>query len=162
MASVQVSSHLKRLGTGDPTTVWVEGVKKTAALMVVERFRYTVQCEGNAKILPWQSVVVDEEESGKEEEEDLAKEEKEEEEPKVQAQLKRRRKRKHSEVDNAHYKHFSYFYQRPVLVFRYCRCCVCRRLCVSVCQSLACLHDNSGPIQARITKIWVKGAKQLG
>ena len=37
--------------------------------------------------------------------------------------------------------------------------CVCRCLCVSVCQSLVCLRDNSGPVQARITKIWVKGAK---
>ena len=72
MASVQVSSLLKRRGTDDPITVWVEGVKTTAALMVVDRFRYTVTvlCEGNTKILPWQSVVVDEEESGTEEEED--------------------------------------------------------------------------------------------
>ena len=26
------------------------------------------------------------------------------------------------------------------------------RVCLSVCQSLACPHDNSGPVQARITK----------
>ena len=29
---------------------------------------------------------------------------------------------------------------------------VCVYVCLSVCQSLACLHDNSEPIQARITK----------
>ena len=37
----------------------------------------------------------------------------------------------------------------------YCRClrlCVCVSVCLSVCQSLACPRDNSGPIQARITK----------
>ena len=45
------------------------------------------------------------------------------------------------------------FYPRPVLAFGYCH-----RLrlwvCVSVCvyQSRACPHDNSSPIQARITK----------
>ena len=45
------------------------------------------------------------------------------------------------------------FCPRPVLAFGYCH-----RLrlwvCVSVCmyQSQACLHDNSSPIQARITK----------
>ena len=36
-----------------------------------------------------------------------------------------------------------------------CVCvCVCVRLsvCPSVCQSLACPHDNSSPVQVRITK----------
>ena len=45
------------------------------------------------------------------------------------------------------------FNPRPVLAFGYCRClrlCVC--LCLSVCKSLACPRDNSGPVQARITK----------
>ena len=40
-------------------------------------------------------------------------------------------------------------YPRPVLAFGYCRClrlCVC--VCLSVCQSLACPCDNSGPVQA--------------
>ena len=43
----------------------------------------------------------------------------------------------------------------PVLAFWYCRCL---RLCVCMCVylSLACLHDNSGPIQARITKFGSK------
>ena len=50
------------------------------------------------------------------------------------------------------------FYPRPVLAsprivwaYGYCRCL---RLCVyqSVCQSLACPRDNSGSVQARITK----------
>ena len=46
---------------------------------------------------------------------------------------------------------FTYhFYRRPVLAFGYCHrlhLCVCVRVCVcqSECQSLACLHDNSGP-----------------
>ena len=43
------------------------------------------------------------------------------------------------------------FYPRPVLAFGYCH-----RLrlwvCVCVYQSRACPHDNSSPIQARITK----------
>ena len=41
------------------------------------------------------------------------------------------------------------FYPRPVLASGYCRC-LC--LCVCVYQSLACPHDNSSPVQARITK----------
>ena len=41
------------------------------------------------------------------------------------------------------------FYPRPVLASGYCRC-LC--LCVCVYQSLACPHDNSPPVQARITK----------
>ena len=43
----------------------------------------------------------------------------------------------------------SIFYPRPVLASGYCRC-LC--LCVCVYQSLACPHDNSSPVQARITK----------
>ena len=43
---------------------------------------------------------------------------------------------------------YSYhFYPRPVLGIGYCRC-----LCVCVYQSLTCPHDNSSPVQARITK----------
>ena len=42
-----------------------------------------------------------------------------------------------------------YCYPRPVLASGYCH-----RLCLCVCvyQSLACPHDNSSPVQARITK----------
>ena len=52
------------------------------------------------------------------------------------------------------------FYPRPVLAFRYCRCL---RLCVRVCvyQSLACPHDNSPLVQARITKFGTKVQKTL-
>ena len=39
--------------------------------------------------------------------------------------------------------------------------CVCVCVCLSVCQSLACLRDNSGPIQARITKFGPKMQKTL-
>ena len=45
------------------------------------------------------------------------------------------------------------FYPRPVLA-GYCCClslCVC--LCLCVCVSIACPHDNSSPVQARITKV---------
>ena len=45
------------------------------------------------------------------------------------------------------------FYPRPVLAFGYChrlRLCVCP--CVCVYQSLACPHDNSSAVHARITK----------
>ena len=42
-----------------------------------------------------------------------------------------------------------HFYPRPVLASGYCRC-LC--LCVCVYQSLACPHNNSSPVQARITK----------
>ena len=43
------------------------------------------------------------------------------------------------------------FYPRPVLAFGYCRC-------ISLCvyQSLACPHDNSGPVQASITNFKIK------
>ena len=34
--------------------------------------------------------------------------------------------------------------------------CVCPSVCLSVCQSLACPRDNSGPVQARITKFGPK------
>ena len=47
------------------------------------------------------------------------------------------------------------FYPRPVLAFGYChrlRLCVCPCVCVCVYQSLACPHDNSSAVQARITK----------
>ena len=60
------------------------------------------------------------------------------------------------------------FYPRPVLAFGYCRClrlcvcvCVCVSVCLSVCQSLACPGDNSGPVQARITKFGPKMQKTL-
>ena len=50
-----------------------------------------------------------------------------------------------------------FYYPRPVLAFGYChrlRLWVCVSVCVYVCvyQSRACPHDNSSPIQARITK----------
>ena len=54
------------------------------------------------------------------------------------------------------------FYPRPVLAFGYCRClhlCVC--VCLSVCQSLACPRNNSGPVQARISKFGPKMQKTL-
>ena len=54
------------------------------------------------------------------------------------------------------------FYPRPVLAFGYCRCLrlyVC--VCPSVCQSLACPRDNSGPVQARIAKFGPKMQKTL-
>ena len=63
------------------------------------------------------------------------------------------------------------FYSRPVLAIRYCRClclleCLCMcvwgsSVCQSVCQSLACPRDNSGPVQARITKFGPKMQKNL-
>ena len=46
--------------------------------------------------------------------------------------------------------------------FGYCRClrlCVC--VCLCVCESLACRRDNSGPVQARITKFGSKMQKTL-
>ena len=52
-----------------------------------------------------------------------------------------------------HFRSKVFNYPRPVLAFGYCRClrlCVCVRQ--SVCQSLACPRDNSGPVQARNTK----------
>ena len=39
--------------------------------------------------------------------------------------------------------------------------CVCPCVCVSLCQSLACPCDNSGPVQARIAKFWPKMQKTL-
>ena len=47
------------------------------------------------------------------------------------------------------------FFPRPVLAYGYCRC-LCLSVCVSVRQSLACPRDNSGPVQARITKFGPK------
>ena len=47
------------------------------------------------------------------------------------------------------------FYPRPVLAFGYChrlRLCLCPCVCVCVYQSLACHHDNSSAVHARITK----------
>ena len=38
---------------------------------------------------------------------------------------------------------------------------VCVSVCLSVCQSLACPRDNSGPVQARITKFGPKMQKTL-
>ena len=57
-------------------------------------------------------------------------------------------------------------YPRPVLAFGYCRClhlcmCVCLSVCPYVCQSLACLRDYSGPVQARIAKFGPKMQKTL-
>ena len=49
----------------------------------------------------------------------------------------------------------SSFYPRPLLAFRYChrlRMGVCPCPCVCVYQSLACPHDYSSAVQARITK----------
>ena len=65
--------------------------------------------------------------------------------------------------------HISYnFYPRPALAFGYCHrlhlcMCVCPCVCVcqSVCQSLACPRDNSGPVQAGITKFGPKMQKTL-
>ena len=50
------------------------------------------------------------------------------------------------------WENISAFYPRPVLAFGYChrlRLCVCVRVwvCQSVCQSLACPRDNSGPLK---------------
>ena len=59
---------------------------------------------------------------------------------------------------------FNFFYPRPVLAFGYCRClrlCVWVSVCLSVCQSLACPRDNSGPVQARIKKFRPKMQKTL-
>ena len=59
------------------------------------------------------------------------------------------------------------FYPRPVLAFGHChrlRLCVCVFVCVcvSLCQSLACPRDNSGPVQTMIAKfVWNKDAKAL-
>ena len=48
---------------------------------------------------------------------------------------------------------WKHFYPRPVLAFGYChRLCLCICQCVCVSQSLACPHDNSSAVQARITK----------
>ena len=54
-----------------------------------------------------------------------------------------------------HFVTYCHFYPRPVLAFGYChrlRLWVCVSVCVYVYQSRACPHDNSSPIQARITK----------
>ena len=59
---------------------------------------------------------------------------------------------------------FCAFYPRPVLAFGYClrlRLCVCPCVCQSVCQSLACPRDNSGPVQARVSKFGPKMQKTL-
>ena len=56
-------------------------------------------------------------------------------------------------------------YPRPVLAFGHCRClylCLCICVCVSLCKSLVCRHNNSGPVQARIAKIWTRCAKDFG
>ena len=54
-------------------------------------------------------------------------------------------------LSHVHWSIITHFYPRPVLAFGYCH-----RLrlwvCVCVYQSRACPHDNSSPIQARITK----------
>ena len=38
---------------------------------------------------------------------------------------------------------------------------ICLSVCPSVCQSLACPRDNSGPVQARIAKFRPKMQKTL-
>ena len=43
----------------------------------------------------------------------------------------------------------------PSVIFVAC-ICMYVSLCLSVCQLLACPHDNSGPVQARITKFGQK------
>ena len=43
-----------------------------------------------------------------------------------------------------------YFYLRPILAFRYC-CCLRQSI-----RHQVCLHDNSSPIQARLTKFGPK------
>ena len=52
---------------------------------------------------------------------------------------------------------------RPVLAFGYCGCLcrVCPCVCQSVCQSLACPRDYSGPVEARITKFGSKVQNNL-
>ena len=47
------------------------------------------------------------------------------------------------------------FYPGPVLAFGYCHGLrVCGFFCLCVYQSLACPHENSSPVQARIAKCW--------
>ena len=47
------------------------------------------------------------------------------------------------------------FYPGPVLAFGYCHGLrVCGFFCLCVYQSLACPHENSSPVQARIAKFW--------
>ena len=55
---------------------------------------------------------------------------------------------------------FYHFYRRPVLASRYChRLHLC--ICPCVCVSIACLHDNSSPVQARINKFGSKAQNTL-
>ena len=57
---------------------------------------------------------------------------------------------------------YIFFYPSPVLTFRYChrlRLCVC--VCQSVCQTLACPRDNSGPVKTRIATFGPKMQKIL-
>ena len=57
------------------------------------------------------------------------------------------------------------FYPRPVLAIGYCHClrlCVCPCVCQSVCPiTCFCPRDNSGSVQARITKFWPKMQETL-
>ena len=54
------------------------------------------------------------------------------------------------------------FYPRPFLAFGYgCCLCMCVWVCFCVCESRVCPHDNSSPIQTRITKFGPKVQNNL-
>ena len=55
-----------------------------------------------------------------------------------------------------------HFWPSGIVIACICVCVhVCMCVCQSVCQSLACPRDNSGPVQARITKFGPKMQKTL-